>query len=287
MKRLMVALRQRERSRPRHVRRAGWAIAAALAVAIVLAGAAPPARADGDPASDYLVVRNVFLPYEPPSAGAAGDLEQSVAGVYLRHERLKVAVISSKDDLGSVSSLFGQPTEYAHFLGIELGFWYVGPLLVVMPSGFGVYDGGRSTAAEQQVIRSLSVSAGSSDALVGSATVAVQRLEAAGALVSPDVKPPLVTAYPASGKRGKPALLRFDLYDDSGRVGAIVRVYEEDSLLDTLQSPTAFAVGTRSVSLRWLVPQQLRSRQLRFCVVASDGSGNRSKAVCAPFLRVQ
>jgi hypothetical protein len=48
----------------------------------------------------------------------------------------------------------------------------------------------------------------------------------------------------------------------------------------------AFQIGTRSVALRWPVPQTLRSRQLRFCVVATDPSGNRSKSTCAPFIRV-
>jgi hypothetical protein len=36
----------------------------------------------------------------------------------------------------------------------------------------------------------------------------------------------------------------------------------------------------------WQVPKRLTSRKLRFCVVASDPSGNRSAPTCAPFLRV-
>ena len=264
----------------------GLAIATALAVAIA-SGRPAAARADGDPASDYLLVQNVFLPSDSPSPAAAADLNRAVAAVYRQRERLKVAVIDGKDDLGSVSSLFGQPTEYAQFLGIEIAFWYAGPLLVVMPSGFGIYDGAHSTAAEQQVLHALSVASGSVDDLVRSATTAVQRLTAAGALASPDVKAPLVTPHPASAKRGTTATLRFDLYDDSGRAGAVVRIYEEHVLLTTLTSPLRFAVGTRSASVRWSVPRKLRSRQLHFCVVATDGAGNRSKPACAPFLRVQ
>ena len=95
------------------------------------------------------------------------------------------------------------------FLGIELGLWYIGPLLVVMPAGFGVYDGGRSTAAEEQVLQSIPISAGSPDDLARSATAALQDLAAAGALSSPDIRAPLVTAHPASATRGKPATLRF------------------------------------------------------------------------------
>jgi hypothetical protein len=267
--------------------KAWWAIAAALAAAIAVAAAAPAARADGDPASDYLLVQNVFVPYESPAAaGVSADLERAVSAVYLHGDRVKVAAIFTKDDLGSVPSLFGHPAEYAQFLGIEIGFWYAGPLLVVMPGGFGVYDGGRSTAAEQQVLRSLSVAAGSSDDLVRSATAAVQRMAAAGALSSPDLKAPLVTAYPATAKRGRTATLHFDLFDDSGRTSALVRIYEKGTLLATLGSPMALGVGTRSAAVRWPVPKQLAGRELRFCVVASDPSGNRSKPTCAPFLRV-
>jgi hypothetical protein len=47
-----------------------------------------------------------------------------------------------------------------------------------------------------------------------------------------------------------------------------------------------FRIGTRHASVMWHVPTRLRSRLLRFCVVASDPSGNRSAPACAPFLRV-
>src|SRR5207247_7650494 len=146
------------------------------------------------------------------NATAAAALRQQADAVYVRGFRIKVAVIAKPGDLGSIPSLFDKPADYARFLGTELSFVYVGPLLVVMPAGFGVYDGGRSTAAEDQVLRSVQVAAGSPDDLARSATAALQRLAAAGALRSPDVRPPLVTAYPASAIRGKPAALRFDVF---------------------------------------------------------------------------
>ena len=155
-----------------------------------------------------------------------------------------------------------------------------------MPNGIGVYDGGRPTSAEQQVLRSLSVAAGTPDDLVRSATTALQRLAAAGALHSPDVKAPLVTAYPATAIRGNTARLHFDVFDDSGRARSVVRVYENGALIATRTSPSAFQIGTRHAQVRWPVPSKLRSRRLRFCVVATDPAGNRSKPACAPFLRV-
>jgi hypothetical protein len=259
-----------------------------VAAAVLLAAAAAPAAclADGDPASDYLLTQSVFYPYESPSPPARAALDQAVDGVYLRGNRVKVAVIYSSEDLGSIPSLFGQPADYAHFLAIELGLWYAGPLLVVMPAGFGIYDLGRPTTAAQQVLHSIPVAAGSPSDLVRSATAAVQALTAANALNSPDTKAPLVTAHPASATRGKPATLRFDLFDDSGHSRALVRIYEQGTLVATVKSPEGFKIGTRNVTVHWLVPSKLRSRQLRFCVVAVDPAGNRSAPACAPFLRV-
>ena len=69
-------------------------------------------------------------------------------GVYADGNRVKVAVIATSDDLGAIPSLMNKPDDYAKFLGQELAGFYIGPLLIVMPSGWGVYDGGRSVAAE-------------------------------------------------------------------------------------------------------------------------------------------
>ncbi len=275
------------RRRPPRGGRARWALAAAVTAALATGITAPASRADGDPASDFLLMQNVYYPHQSPSQAVSGALERAADGIYAHGDRVKVALIYALDDLGAIPSLFGRPAEYAHFLGVELGLWYVGPLLVVMPAGFGVYDGGRSTVVEEQVLRSVPVSAGSPDDLARSATEALQRLASADALSSPDVRAPLVTAYPASAWRGKLATLRFDVFDDSGRSKALVRVYENCVLLATLTSPAVFKIGTRNVRVRWLVPAKLRSRRLRFCVVASDPAGNRSTSACAPFLQVR
>ena len=176
-------------------------------------------------------------------------LEHAANDVYAHGDRVKVAVIYEPADLGSIPSLFGHPAEYARFLGLELSLWYVGPLLVVMPAGFGIYDGGRSTTAETQALQAIPLAADSPDELARSANAALEALTAAGALDSPDVRSPLVTAHPASGTRGKPAMLRFDVYDDSGRSAARVRVYDAGSLLATLVSPATFQIGTRNVAI--------------------------------------
>jgi hypothetical protein len=131
--------------------------AALVACVLVAAATAADARADGDPASDMLVVQNVFLPYEATSRTAAAGLAKEVASAYAAGDRVKVALVATRVDLGAIPSLFGKPSQYATFLGRELAGFYVGPLLIVMPSGYGIYDGGRSTAAQQGVLARLAL----------------------------------------------------------------------------------------------------------------------------------
>jgi hypothetical protein len=271
------------------MRRGRGGVRQACALAVVAAAVALHAHAslaDGDPASDTLLEQNVFFPYGGPSQAARLALLEAVGRVYARGNRIKVAVIYDQTDLGSLPSLYGHPADYARFLGIELGLWYVGPVLVVMPAGFGISDGGRSTEAEDAVLRPLRIDATNPDALTQTATDAVQHLAAAAALRSTDIRAPLVTAYPASARRGTPATLHFDLFDDSGRSSAVVHVYEGATLVATLATQMQFRIGTRHDDVTWQVPRRLRSRRLRFCVVASDPAGNRSPPACAPFLRV-
>ena len=106
-----------------------WAAAlAVLAAATIAATGAGSARADGDPASDYLITQNVYFPYRLPSEAVRAALERAADDVYAHGERVKLALIYDATDLGAIPSLFGRPVDYAHFLGLEIGPWYVGPL---------------------------------------------------------------------------------------------------------------------------------------------------------------
>ena len=107
--------------------------------AVVALLAVPAARPDGD----VLPTLDVFLPNPTPSGAVSGPLRRLVASANTGDDRLKVAVIASRTDLGSVPVLFGKPAAYARFLGLELRTLYAGVLIVVMPAGIGVYDGGR------------------------------------------------------------------------------------------------------------------------------------------------
>jgi hypothetical protein len=158
-------------------RRRGAALAALLACALV---APSQARADGDPASDYLLVQNVFLPFDlKPDSGAAKQLTTIVREAGAAGFKIKVALIGSRFDLGAVPQLFAQPQPYAQFLGQELSFVYRGRLLVVMPNGFGYAVGGAPAPAARRVLAGVAKPGSDATKLVESATVAVQRLAGA------------------------------------------------------------------------------------------------------------
>jgi cytochrome oxidase Cu insertion factor (SCO1/SenC/PrrC family) len=125
---------------------------------VVLAFAAAPARqaaADGDPASDVLLGQRMFVPTDADATVA----EQSRLGALLRSAEqagfpIRVAVIPSDYDLGSVTALWHKPRLYARFLAVELSNVYRGALLVAMPNGFGIHlPRGNTGAADRRVAR--------------------------------------------------------------------------------------------------------------------------------------
>jgi hypothetical protein len=171
-----VARRAREH---RHVS-AGRPLLTTLALLAILAlaagWAAGPARADGDPASDVLATQQLFLPQN----AALPTTEQIQLATLLQSAArtgypVRVALIASPTDLGSITALWRQPQNYAEFLGQELTLAYRGPLLVVMPNGFGLYRFARPLAAERSTLAGINPSVG----LGAAALTAVQHLAAA------------------------------------------------------------------------------------------------------------
>ena len=100
---------------PRQCRRRALALALAI-VAIVLAPPSPPAHADGDPASDVLLVQDVFYPYRPKvSASLEAALEKSLQALARAGgPHLKVAIIGAPSELGLLPEYFAtSDDEYA------------------------------------------------------------------------------------------------------------------------------------------------------------------------------
>jgi len=155
-----------------------------MAVVLVLLVPAS-ARANGDPASDVLLVNQVFLPFEAPiSKSAADDLRKTVASANSKGYKIRVALIAFTGDLGTAVSLWRHPQNYAKFLASEIAFVTTDRLLVAMPSGWGFYDKGKQVAKEQAVLSK--VRPGTTPTpLAESATTAVRALAAsAGVKVS-------------------------------------------------------------------------------------------------------
>jgi hypothetical protein len=156
-------------------------------VLLAAAVAAPAARADGDPASDFLLTYQVFYPYYSNTPKASlKELTTTVADANKRGYTIRVAVITSPYDLGSLSALWGKPQPYASFLALELGIAYRGRLLVVTPKGYGYNDKttyvnktyvAHPSKAKLAVVRTVPIGKGT-DGLLQTADRAVRALAA-------------------------------------------------------------------------------------------------------------
>jgi hypothetical protein len=253
---------------------AGVLLVVALAV---VAGAA----ADGDPASDVLVSQEIFTPYPSPSASSVQSLAHAVQVVDTNGDRVKVAVIATPQDMGSVSSLFDHPQDYAKFLGIELSLNYRGPLLVVMPSGFGFARSGNTVAAADATLARLSLASGA-DGLTIAAARALPVLEHAALLHFVDKLAPRADTAPATVIAGRRVALRYQAWDDSGRAGVDLQVRNVKQVI-----VARFRVPLQSVRpgawywVVWRTPQKLAHQVVTSCIQAIDPSGNRSHRFCS------
>jgi len=152
----------------------------ALVAATVCLSAPSLARANGDPASDYLLTQNSFLPFTTKiDQTSVKRLNALLAAAKAQRFPIRVALILSPSDLGTAFSLFGQPEKYVRFLGLELSFVYRGRLLVVMPSGYGFAVKGDPDPKASAVLTKLPPPGRDATKEVDAAIVAVQKLAAA------------------------------------------------------------------------------------------------------------
>jgi hypothetical protein len=127
-----------------------------MALSLAFAGFAGSARADGDPASDVLATQSLFLPQDAGVPQARqGELQALLEEARSGGAPIRVAVIASPADLGSVTELWRRPQSYAGFLGQELSLVYRGSLLVLMPDGYGVFKGAGLSSAEEAALAGL------------------------------------------------------------------------------------------------------------------------------------
>jgi hypothetical protein len=182
--------RDREVART-HRRQATRATLCLLLAALAFGVAAPAAKADGDPASDYLVSQQVFLSYDAKiPAEPQRKLLAAVGSANRRGFPIRVALIWSAYDLGSLAGLFKAPRSYARFLDAEDSkCWWGGKcgagrfktttrLLVVMPNGLGFAQWKHKPDAGYRTLAGIKV-APTPAGLATAATAAVTRLAAA------------------------------------------------------------------------------------------------------------
>jgi hypothetical protein len=174
---------------------------AALVLAVLAAVAlqpAAPARADGDPCSDYLLVGSLCPPNNPrPSQPQIDRTQKTIDAAKKAGYEIRVAVIGSTTDLGSVPVFFGRPQPYAKFLDAELQSAWTGKLLVVMAAGFGVREHTKPYLGGVKALKGLPPPAnGTPDALMAAATVAVRKLAASEGVKVPVI--PLAATTPPS-----------------------------------------------------------------------------------------
>jgi hypothetical protein len=159
-------------------RRLAAAAACATLFSSVPAAAPATARADGDPASDVLATQALFLPWDAGvSARRQVQLDELLATAARSGYPIRLAVVASASDLGSVTELWRQPQRYAEFLGEELSLVYRGPLLVIMPDGFGLYQQDRAGSPSRAESRGIAIRSG--DGIAAAAVAAVERLASA------------------------------------------------------------------------------------------------------------
>ena len=148
-------------------------------VALVASWVPSTSLADGDPASDVLLSQALFLPWD---AGVSTSQQDHLAALLHAAARsgyqLRIALIASQSDLGSVTELWRDPQGYAEFLGEELSLAYHGTLLVVMPNGLGLYRSSGASATERASLASVRPP-GSTARLGSAALTAIQRVAAA------------------------------------------------------------------------------------------------------------
>jgi hypothetical protein len=140
---------------------------------------ATTARADGDPASDYLLSQQVFFPVDYFNVPAASKARFSAVVSQANRSgfKIRIALIKSAYDMGSVTALYRKPRQYAKFLSLELSFVYHQRLLIVMPNGFGFHWPRHRAAPAYRVLSTIPIQKGDGG-LLQAAQSAVQRLAA-------------------------------------------------------------------------------------------------------------
>ncbi len=180
----------------------------ALLTAVAVLVPAVPVHADGDPASDTLLITNAHYPYKPNlvSRPLKNALDKMLVAAKKQKFDLRVAIIASKTDLGSVPQLFTEPQQYADLLTREITFNNKPRVLVVLPSGIGGNNLGDNAA---NALRNIAPDGTDGDSLTRTAISAVAALTKANG--TPVPAPQIEAAPKRDQDEGTSPLLTFGL----------------------------------------------------------------------------
>jgi hypothetical protein len=161
--------------------------------ALAACAGAGTARADGDPASDYLLGTQVFIPFDMKlPAAKQQELLSIVRDANKSGYAIRVALIGSAYDRGAVTSLWRKPRPYARFLAAEIEFIYKRRLLIVMPNGFGFNWQKHPSTKEYAVLSTIPIGSGAAG-MLDSAVTAVQKLATTSGITVVRAKAPAST----------------------------------------------------------------------------------------------
>ncbi len=155
-------------------------VLAVAALALLAALVAPwAARADGDPASDTLLIQPLYTPVSQKiSPDVLKTLDATIASANTAGFKVRVALILDRTDLGAVPQLFGHPLQYVHLLAGELYYGWKGGIVAVQPSGIGVRNF-KPLAPAQALVNGIAIAKpATADSLAIAATAAIRKLAA-------------------------------------------------------------------------------------------------------------
>lgn len=196
-------------------RRVGWLVMC-LAILVVCLPA-PPASADADPASDFLLITPVFVPFNKPSQPQIDRLKTTVAAAKQRGYEIRVAVVSGRQDLGAVPNQPGRQAVHLRPVpGIGAGWEVPRATAGGDAAGLRLQHQGKTDKAGAQPLVALAPPASSApDDLTAAATAAVRRLAQAAGVQVP-VIPLKAATTPGTTAGGAISVTRWLLYAGLG-----------------------------------------------------------------------
>ena len=211
------------------------------------------------------------------AVGSGASIEIAVSGAFRSDRNLEIAVTTTSDEDGDLT-VVAHPGESAcgANLRLELDAWSEALSMGLVEDFVTV-----GTSTVRRTLRPLPgrwrvcayVETGDRR-IIGTGTTTFTVRDA----VAPEAQ-----AFKSVGKAGSRTSLRYFAYDDSRTSREHITIYFRGRPLAQIRTRWTRRLNSNTVVVRWQSPRARRGL-LRFCVTATDPSGNRSKPSCAPLV---